>query len=237
MKQVNPEFPVYSIKNWHTIDEQTFDKMLRIIIRNRDKNRIQGAASWWILEDEDNMFSDLYNKFYTFISDNFDITVTPDNITICNVYYNSGDDAIEVLDPHGLQYYHSHKHVVGRLGNPTTIAGVYYANIPDPNSGTIDFRTQHILTPDGAYEFAKDLRYHQMSKRPYEKIDGVRTTVVKEITYQPETGDLVLFPSYLDHRPHKSVKPGHRVAINFELKTQEHADQIFATLKQKTQIK
>jgi hypothetical protein len=76
-----------------------------------------------------------------------------------------------------------------------------------------------------------------MSKRPYEKIDGVRTTVVKEITYQPETGDLVLFPSYLDHRPHKSVKPGHRVAINFELKTQEHADQIFATLKPKTQIK
>jgi hypothetical protein len=233
MKPVHPEFPVYSIKNWHSIDQETFDKMLNIIIKNRDKNKIQGAASWWILDDQDGLFKGLYDKFTGFMLENFDITITPDNIEFCNVYYNSGADAVEVLDPHGLQYYHSHKHVRGHLGNPTTIAGVYYANIPDPNSGTIDFKKSEIQTPHGAYEFAKELEYHQMNKRPYEKIEGLRTTIVKEITYQPETGDLVLFPSYLEHRPHKSIKPGHRIAINFELKTKEHPDEIFASFHKK----
>jgi hypothetical protein len=221
------------MKNWHSIDSETFEQMLETIIKNRDSNKMQGAASWWILNDDHGLFQFLYKKFYNFMIENFDITITPDNMEVCNVYYNSGDDAMEVLDPHGLQYYHAHKHVRGNLGSPTTIAGVYYANIPDTDSGTIDFKKSEIETPDGLYEFAKDLQYHQMNKRPYEKIKGMRTTIVKEITYQPETGDLVLFPSYLEHRPHKSIKPGHRIAINFELKTKEHPDEIFAAFHKK----
>jgi hypothetical protein len=231
MKQVHPEFPVYAIKNWHAIDEPTLNKMIEVIVKNRDKHKMQGAASWWIFDDDNQMFANLYSKFYNFIQDNFNVTVTPDNITYCNVYYNQGDDAVEVLDSHGRQYYHSHKHVSGHLGNHTTIAGVYYANIPDPNSGTIDFRIEQVQTPDGLYEPHRELQYHQMNARPYEKIQGVKTTLVKEITYQPETGDLVLFPSYLDHRPFRSLLPGHRIAINFELKTKEHPDEIFSQIK------
>lgn len=233
MKKVHKDFPVYSHKKWNVIDTTVMNKMVDIIVKNRDKNRVPGAASWWILQDEENIFTDLYAKFYAFMSNNFDITVTPDNITTCNVYYNTGDDAMEVLDSHGRQYYHSHKHVVGHLGNPTTIAGVYYANIPDPNSGTIDFKIEQVQTTNGFYEPNKELQYHQMNGRPYEKIQGVKTTIVKEITYQPETGDLVIFPSYLDHRPFRSLVPGHRIAVNFELKTKEHPDEIFAKFDKK----
>jgi hypothetical protein len=72
------------------------------------------------------------------------------------------------------------------------------------------------------------MQYHQFSQRPYEKIEGIRQSIIKEISYQPATEDLVIFPSYLEHRPHKSLKPGHRIAVNFELKTKEHPDEIFA---------
>jgi hypothetical protein len=71
------------------------------------------------------------------------------------------------------------------------------------------------------------MQYHQFSQRPYKKIEGVKESIIKEISYQPTTGDLVIFPSYLEHRPHKSLKPGHRIAVNFELKTKEHPDEIF----------
>lgn len=233
MNKVHKDFPVYSTKQWNSIDEPTMNKMVDIIVKNRDKHRMRGAASWWIMDDEDNMFLNLYNKFYNFILENFDVTITEDNMTISNVYYNTGDDALEVLDSHGRQYYHSHKHVIGHAGNATTIAGVYYANIPDPNSGTIDFRIEQVQTENGFYNPATELQYHQMNGRPYEKIQGVRTTIVKEITYQPETGDLVIFPSYLDHRPFRSLVPGHRIAVNFELKTKEHPDEIFAKFDKK----
>lgn len=233
MKKVNKEFPVYVLENWHQINPDYLEDLVGIIVRNREKHRIPGGASFWLIDDEDGTFNMLYTKFYQFMVSNFQLTPTTDNYNICNVYYNNGDDAIEAYDSHGRQYYHSHKHVVGPGGNPTTIAGVYYVNIPDPNSGTIDFRQEAISTPNGFVKIAPELIYHQLNPRPYEKIDGIRTTIVTEMTYQPKNGDLVLFPSYLDHRPHKSLIKGHRVAVNFELKTTEHPDQIFESFNKK----
>lgn len=227
MNKVNKEFPVYAMNNWNTIEPNHLEKLIEIIQSNKKKHKHPQAASFWLMDDTDGTFEKLYNKFFNFIASEFKLTPTADNTRVCNVYYNQGHDAIEVLDPHGRQYYHTHKHVKGQAGNSTTIAGVYYLNIPDPESGTIDFKIEEELTDNGPVNIGKDMRYHQFNKRPYEKIEGIKLSTIKEITYQPQTGDLVIFPSWLEHRPHKSLKPGHRIAINFELKTQEHPDQIF----------
>lgn len=84
---------------------------------------------------------------------------------------------------------------------------------------------------DGTFdEIDRDLEYTQLSKRPFEPIDDVRVSTMKEISYQPKTGDLVIFPAYLDHRPHVIFKEGHRIAINFELKTLQHPDDVIAQI-------
>ncbi len=228
MQKVNKEFPVYALNNWHSVSQEHLEKLIEIIIKNRDKHKHPQAASFWLMDDDDGTFKELYDKFFNFAVQELKLTPTNDNTRYCNIYYNKGNDAIEVLDPHGRQYYHTHKHVVSSSGNATTIAGVYYLNIPDPDSGWIDFKTEEVVTANGLINIAKEMQYHQFNQRPYERIEGIKESLIKEISYQPATGDLVIFPSYLEHRPHKSLKPGHRIAVNFELKTQEHPDQIFA---------
>jgi hypothetical protein len=227
MKKVNKEFPVYAMNNWHSITEEHLEKLVEVVVKNREKHKHPQAASFWLMDDDDGTFKMLYDKFFDFAVSEFKLTPTNDNTRYCNIYYNKGNDAIEVLDPHGRQYYHTHKHVVSASGNATTIAGVYYLNIPDPDSGWIDFKKEELATENGLVDISKDMQYHQFSQRPYERIEGIRKSIIKEISYQPTTGDLVIFPSYLEHRPHKSLKPGHRIAVNFELKTNEHPDEIF----------
>lgn len=227
MQKVNKEFPVYALKNWNSVEPNELEKLIKIITENKKKHKHPQAASFWLMDDHDGSFEILYNKFFNFVTQEFKLTPTPDNTRICNIYYNQGHDAIEVLDPHGRQYYHTHKHVVSSSGNATTIAGVYYLNVPDTESGTIDFKIEEHMTENGPVNIGSDMKYHQFNKRPYEKIEGIKESRIREITYQPITGDLVIFPSWLEHRPHKSITPGHRIAVNFELKTAEHPDQIF----------
>jgi hypothetical protein len=236
MEKFNKEFPVYALKNWNSISDDHLEKLIEIVIRNREKHKHPQAASFWLMDDDDGTFKILYDKFFNFVTQEFQLTPTDDNTRYCNVYYNKGSDAIEVLDPHGRQYYHTHKHVKGHLGSSTTIAGVYYLNIPDPDSGWIDFKKEELLTENGLVDISKDMQYHQFSQRPYERIEGIRESIIKEISYQPTTGDLVIFPSYLEHRPHKSLKPGHRIAVNFELKTKEHPDVIFGEYDKRNKL-
>jgi hypothetical protein len=115
----------------------------------------------------------------------------------------------------------------------TTLCAVYYANIPDKNSGSIDFRISEVELEDKIFSPDADLKYNSLQQKPNFPINGVDTKTIKEITYQPETGDLVLFPSYLDHRPFKSLINGHRIAINFNVITLEHPDIIFKKFDQK----
>lgn len=236
MKKVNKDFPVYVTNEWNTIDPSNFDNLVEIIKRNKKKHKHPQAASFWLVDDDDGTFKKLYDKFFDFIQKEFNLTPTQDNTRICNVYYNTGNDAIEILDPHGRQYYHTHKHVVSASGNATTVAGVYYLNVPDTKSGTIDFKIEEELTEEGFVDVATDMRYHQFNARPYKKFEDIKESRIKEITYQPITGDLVVFPSYLDHRPNRSLKPGHRIAINFELKTLEHPKEIFENYDKKNNL-
>lgn len=236
MKKLHKDFPVYLIEDFHQIDEAELNRLIPIIVGNKDKYRVKGAASFWLMEDDQQFtFARLYDKFEKTLRDIVNFTITPDNTRLCNVYHSTKSDYVEVLDAQGRPFYHNHKHVVSQFGNSTTIAAVYYMNIPDPNAGPIDFKRDFVRQPDGSlYEIDKDMQYTQMAKRPFEPIEDIRTTIMKEISYQPKNGDLVIFPSYLDHRPHVIQSEGHRIAINFELKTMEHPDVITEQLDQKS---
>jgi hypothetical protein len=224
MKQLNKEFPVFLIENFHEVSPEELERLIPVIVENKKKYRVQGAASFWLTEDDtQGTFSKLYDKFEKTLQTYIPFTVPGDNTRLCNVYHSTKSDYVEVIDAQGRPFYHNHKHVVGHFGNITTISGVYYMNIPDKNAGPIDFKRDFEHMPDGSVRaIDTDLKYSQMTKRPYQAIDDVRVTTMKEISYQPKNGDLVIFPSYLDHRPHVIQSEGHRVAVNFELKTTEH---------------
>lgn len=230
MKKLHKDFPVYLIENFHGVDAAELERLIPIILNNKEKHRVRGAASFWLMDD-DRMFTfgRLYNFFEETLQKYVKFTPTIDNTRICNVYHSTKDDYVEIIDSQGRPFYHNHKHVVSQFGNSTTIAAVYYMNIPDPNAGPIDFKREFVEKNDGSFhEIDKDMNYTQMAKRPFEAIDDVRVTIMKEISYQPKNGDLVIFPSYLDHRPHVIKSDGHRIAVNFELKTMEHPDDITA---------
>ena len=232
MRKLHEDFPVYVIENWHNISEEELNVLIPIMIQNKKEFRVQGAASFWLMRDNDEgTFAQLYNKFEDYLRGIINFTVARDNTRLCNIYHSTKTDFVEVLDAQGRPFYHNHKHVAGHFNNITTLAGVYYMNIPDPNAGPIDFKRDFEHMPDGTTKpIDLDLQYSQTSKRPYQPIDNVRVTTMKEISYQPKNGDLVLFPSYVDHRPHVIHSEGHRVAINFELKTVEHPDTIVEQL-------
>jgi hypothetical protein len=232
MKKIHPDFPIYLIENFHTVTAEELPKIIETIIYNQQKHRMQGAASFWLMEDDNQKtFSNLYFKFENTIKNFINFNKAPDNIPYCNVYYSTKTNFVETVDSHGRPFYHNHKHTKTHMGNYTTLAGVYYMNVPDTQSGDIEFKIEFIENEDGSrYEVAKDIRYNQFSPRPYEKINGTRTTKTIEISYQPKNGDLVLFPSYLDHRPRVTQKDGHRIAVNFELQTKESAEDLVEQL-------
>jgi hypothetical protein len=230
IKKLHPDFPVYVIKNWHSIEGEQLDSLIKIILKNKEKHTIPGGASFWLQDDEDGRFKQLYNKFYNFVNTQFGLTATVDNYNICNVYHSNNVEASEVIDSQGRLFYHSHKHVVSKNQNSTTVVGVYYATVPDTKSGFIDFKIDEVMTDNGYVSAQSNMEYHQLNREPYIFIEKVRESRSKEISYQPQSGDLVLFPSYLDHRPQRSLVEGHRVAINFELKTGEHPDESFAKI-------
>jgi hypothetical protein len=234
MKKLHKDFPVYVIENFHQLGEGELEQLIPIIIQNKERHRMKGAASFWLQEDDEKKtFTNLYNKFESSLRSLVQFNIADDNTRICNVYHSTKTDYVEVIDSQGRPFYHNHKHVVGHFGNITTLAGVYYMNVPDTKSGSIDFKIDYVHQPDGTlYAIDKDMQYTQLNKRPYEFIAGVRITTMKEISYQPKNGDLVLFPSYLDHRPHVIKAEGHRIAINFELKTVEHPEMICNVLDQ-----
>jgi ASC-1-like (ASCH) protein len=225
MKKIHPDFPIYVIENFHTVTAEELPKIVETIVYNQMKHRMQGAASFWLMEDDQQRtFGNLLYKFENTLRQIIPFTKTPDSIPLCNVYYSTKTRFVEVYDSHGELFYHNHKHTEGYLKNHTTLAGVYYMNVPDKDSGAIEFKIDTVTLEDGTtYTVGLEPQYNQLNKAPYKKIEGVRTTVRKEISYQPKNGDLVIFPAYLDHRPRRTEIEGHRIAVNFELMTQESA--------------
>jgi len=87
------------------------------------------------------------------------------------------------------QEYHFHQHA--------WISGVYYARVPDA------VRTGAARNDDGHIEFCRTLQY---SNRP---------VMTETAVIQPETGLLILFPSFLYHRVLPFQSPDIRISIAF----------------------
>jgi hypothetical protein len=233
MKKMYQNFPVYIIENWKQISEEKIEELIPIIVQNQKDNTYPGGASFWVTQDPTQDFANLYQDFLKELKSKIEFTTTFDNISYCNVYYSTDQNFKEVLDPHGRVYYHNHKHVQsGTGGNSTKLAGVYYMNVPDPNSGSIEFRRTKVVNKNGEIQYTdEDARYHLLSKEPIESYEGVKESITEEFWYQPKNGDLILFPAFLEHRPHRTLLPnGHRIAVNFELKTMETAQEIINRL-------
>ena len=68
-------------------------------------------------------------------------------------------------------------------------------------------------------------------KIPNKKENGIDFKLNNQIVkYEPEPFDLIIFPSYLDHRPHSSKTDKKRISINIELQCKESSQQIFHEL-------
>jgi len=81
----------------------------------------------------------------------------------------------------------------------STISGAYYINIPaDSNSKFVFHRSR---------EFS-DYRWNTMSTNDTEELRS-------ELNYLPNTSDLILFPSYLDHEVLPNQSLDDRISISF----------------------
>lgn len=90
---------------------------------------------------------------------------------------------------------YNRKHVHSNSG----VSGAYYVSVPDDSHGNFIFHRSR--------EFA-DYRWNQLSKTDSKDLKSF-------ISYPPKTGDLILFPSYLEHEvmPNQSEDP--RISISF----------------------
>ena len=65
-------------------------------------------------------------------------------------------------------------------------------------------------------------------KIPDQKKNGIDLKFNGKVkTYKPKPFDLIIFPSYLDHRPYGSETDKKRISINIELQCKERAEDIF----------
>lgn len=48
------------------------------------------------------------------------------------------------------------------------------------------------------------------------------------LDYKINSYDLLIFPDFLDHKPNRCFKPGHRISINMEITCNETSQQIFS---------
>lgn len=81
-------------------------------------------------------------------------------------------------------------------------SGVYYANVPD-NSGAIEFRH-----PSAAKAVIS------WSKFAYQ-LNGMNSDI---LNIEPKTGQIIIFPSWLDHEVNRNNSDEERVSIAFNFK-------------------
>jgi len=80
----------------------------------------------------------------------------------------------------------------------SVLSGVYYIDIPDENMGNIEFHRDD----EAQYYIPENLdRYTQFTST--------------KATYKPETGLLLIFPSWLRHFVHSNQSEKHRISMSF----------------------
>lgn len=125
MKKIFSKLPVYLLENFHVVSDENKSNYIKVALNNRFKTNLPAQTySYMIFEDQTKFYKHLYYKFYSTCKTYFSFTPLPSNIDSVWAYVSNSNDYASV--------FHDHK-------NTCTINSVYYLNVPDANSGDIEF--------------------------------------------------------------------------------------------------
>lgn len=117
MIKLDKNFPIYLIKNFFVLDEDTRKILIEMLLENKLKNHKEPFASFPISVDFNDFFANLYKKFFLVSSSVFGgFSLSHENTNLCWSYCSNKYD-------HGFDSIHNHI-------NTSTINSVYYLNIP-----------------------------------------------------------------------------------------------------------
>lgn len=123
-------FPIYLIKNFETVEDTLRYTLMSVILENKKRNHLgMSGGSFFIDEDYQKFFENLYNKFLKFSSDLFgDFKILESQKPKCWSYASNKSDS-------GPGEIHNHIET-------STINSVYYLNVPESaniHCGSISF--------------------------------------------------------------------------------------------------
>jgi hypothetical protein len=225
MDKYHNEFPVYYQKKWKEINNEFKKKSINTILKNAD-NRTEIPNGIRIQEDPDLIFDILQKDFLKLIEKNFEVKPIKSYSNIV-VYTENPEDLInDPIDSQGEKRYYNYKHI-READNKNVINGIFFLSIQDSQTGFINFRREEIQTETNQIFIGKDFDYNRNNPKPYKKIDGVRKTIVKTITYIPEEGDILFIPNYLDRCEFRSLTHGPHIVVTFTVLIDKKLEDIF----------
>lgn len=139
IQKLTDNFPIYLIQNFETPDQRLRKELVSLVLKCKEKNHSSNGGSFFVDEDLNNFFEELYNKFLDTAYDIFgEYTKIP------NKSYNIWSYSSNKFN-HGLIPGCIHNHM-----NTSTINSVYYLNIPQSvtnEKGSISFfLNQNVFT-------------------------------------------------------------------------------------------
>lgn len=125
MKKIFPEVPVYLVEDFHIVSEEKKQNYIKVALYNKNKTILPPRTyNFMIMEDETGFYKHLYYKFYCLCKTYLSFTPLKDNIDRVWAYVSNCKDYASIFHHHAKS---------------CTIVAVYYLNIPDKNSGDIEF--------------------------------------------------------------------------------------------------
>lgn len=126
MKKIIDELPIYLVENFFTLNDVEKKKNIELAIDNKKYIDIfpKSGYNYPLIEDDYNFYALLYKKFYDLCAANFNFTSHKDNKKVCWCYADNVNNSASKF----------HNHI-----KSSTINSVYYLNVPDEDSGHIEF--------------------------------------------------------------------------------------------------
>lgn len=126
MKKIIEELPIYLVENFFILDDVEREKNIELAINNKKYINIfpKSGHNYPIIEDDFNFYKSLYKNFYDFCNLNFNFTTCKYNKKVCWCYIDNINNSVSKF----------HNHI-----KSSSINAVYYLNVPDEESGCIEF--------------------------------------------------------------------------------------------------
>jgi hypothetical protein len=131
IQRLNNNFPIYLIKNFEVPNDNLREELVSLVLECKKRNHHSKGGSFFVDEDLDIFFENLYNKFIDIAYDIFG-----EYVIIPNKNHNIWSYSSNKFN-HGSIPGQIHNHI-----NTSTINSVYYLNIPQSvtiEKGSISF--------------------------------------------------------------------------------------------------